>query len=257
MAAKTSERHSIDERRQLQKNTDFFDSLWAGSRVIPPQRFNTWPLIASLLPSSRSRLEIGPGLCPRLPLDGTSFIDVSAPAVAKLVAKGADARVGLATKLPWESGRFDLVGAFDILEHVDDDEGVLSELSRVAAPEATLLLSVPLHVSKWTAFDDLVGHRRRYEPEALLQKLAQYGWSVSKSAAYGMQPTSSTLLDFVVWSFEHRRSKAVWWYSHVILPLGVKLQQKLRLAPRMMDFSATDEALLVCARRPGRAILTP
>jgi SAM-dependent methyltransferase len=232
----------------LGKNKDFYDSLWAGSRLIPPERFNTWPLIASLLPSSPSRLEVAPGLCPRLPLDGTRFIDASAPAVAKLVARGADARVGLATDLPWDSGSFDLVGAFDILEHVDDDERLLSELSRVALPNATLLLSVPLHRSKWTAFDDLVGHRHRYEPDALLQKLARYGWSVAKSGAYGMQPTSSALLDLVVWSFEHRRRQAVWWYSHVILPLGVRFQQTLELAPNMIDVSAVDEVLLVCRR---------
>jgi SAM-dependent methyltransferase len=232
----------------LDVNRDFYDPLWAGSRVVATERFNTWPLVQSLLASSRARAEIGPGLCPRLPLGGTSFLDMSAPAVAKLIARGADAQVGLATDLPWADAAFDLVAAFDLLEHVDDDDRVLAELTRVSTPGAVLLLSAPLHPSRWTPFDTLVGHGRRYEPGALLSMLARAGWSVQSSAAYGMQPASPRVLDFVVWSFANRRASAIWWYAHAILPLGVLLQDRLDVQPGLIDLARVDEALFVCRR---------
>jgi len=229
-------------------NRRFYDPLWAQSRLVSPERFNTWPLVRSLLATSVSRLEVAPGLNPRLPIAGTRFVDISEVAVAKLVEAGADATVGFVANLPCADAAFDLIGAFDVVEHEDDDDQALAELSRVAAPGATLLLSVPLHVSRWTPFDDLVGHGRRYRPDDLLTKLALRGWSVEQSAVYGMQPGSSRLLDFVVWSFEHYRKRAIWWYSRVILPLGTFFQERLELCPGMIDVENVDEVLLVCRR---------
>jgi SAM-dependent methyltransferase len=127
----------------IEANRQFYDPLWTDARLVSPERFNTWPLVSSLISQSQTRLEIAPGLRPRLPIQGTHFVDISAPAVAKLQAHGANAMQGLVSALPFEDGIFGLVCAFDIVEHVDDDEGALSELSRVAAPGATLLLSVP------------------------------------------------------------------------------------------------------------------
>lgn len=164
-----------------------------------PKRFNTWPLVRSLAARARRRLEVAPGLRPRLPIEGTQFVDISAPALARLRASGANAVLGLVTSIFFPDGAFELVCALDIVEHVDDEDGALAELSRVAAPRAALLLSVPLHPSRWNAFDELVGHQRRYERQRLLDKLAEHGFSVEGSAAYGMQPRSSRLLDFGVW----------------------------------------------------------
>jgi hypothetical protein len=142
----------------------------------------------------------------------------------------------------------DLVAAFDIVEHVESDEEALAELSRVAKADATLLLSAPLHASKWTSFDALVGHARRYAPAELLAKLARHEWRVVESAPFGLQPTSRRLLDFVVWSFRHRPDHARWWYSRVILPLGAYFQKKLSLSQGMLDADNVDEVLLVCRR---------
>jgi SAM-dependent methyltransferase len=242
---------SCSGRTLLETNRQFYDALWAQSRLVPPQRFNTWPLIRSLVASSQSHLEVAPGLSPRLPIAGTRFVDMSATAVAKLVARGADATVALVAQLPCADAAFDLIGAFDVIEHVDDDDEALSELYRVAVPGGILLLSAPLHASRWTAFDELVGHGRRYRPDELLAKLARHGWSVERSGVYGMQPRSSRLLDFVVWSFQHRRRRAIWWYTRVILPLGAFFQKKLELYPGMIDVENVDEVLLMCRRCPS------
>ena len=146
-----------------------------GARLVEAERFNTWPLIQRLCATAPRRLEVAPGLRPRLPIAGTHFVDLSAAAVAVLRDRKAGAVRGSVTALPMASARFDLVCAFDIVEHVDDDDSALAELVRVTAPGGALVMSTPLHPARWTPFDAVVGHRRRYEPATLLAKLAHHG----------------------------------------------------------------------------------
>ena len=232
----------------LDANRRYYDSLWAGAQLVEPQRFNTWPLVQSLLPQGGSRLEVAPGLRPRLPLDGTHFVDISMPALVKLRGRGASATLSQVTSLPFASGSFGLVCALDIVEHVDDEDAALSEISRVAKAGALLLLSVPLHPSRWTPFDDFVGHRRRYEPERLWGKLAEHRLAVERSAVFGMQPRSSRLLDAGMWWLTHRRERALWWYNRVFMPLGLRFQKPLELHPGTMETDGVDEILMVCRK---------
>jgi len=232
----------------LDVNRRFYDPMWTSARLMEPQQFNTWPLVCSLLSAHQLRLEVAPGLRPRLPLENTHFVDFSAPAVKKLRARGANAIVGLVSALPFPGSAFELLCAFDIVEHLDREDSVWSELSRVAAPRAALLLSVPLHPARWTAFDELVGHRRRYEPQRLLDKLAEHGFSVERSAAYGMRPKSSRLVDVGMWFLAHHRHRAMWWYNRVFMPLSVRFQDKLALTAGLIDTDEVDEVLLVCRK---------
>lgn len=232
----------------LEVNRRFYDPLWADAQLVEPERFNTWPLVSSLVSPSRRRLEIAPGLRPRLPIDGTHFVDISVPAIQKLRARGASAVLGLVSNLPFPNHAFDPVCALDIIEHVDDDDGALSEVSRVAMPGAALLLSVPLHPSYWTPFDDMVGHRRRYEPQQLIAKLAEHGLVVERSAAYGMKPKSSALVDLGMWFLEHRRERAMWWYRNAFMPLALRFQKKLAVFEGMIPTEQVDEILLVCRK---------
>lgn len=145
--------------RELERtNRDFYEPLWGEAQLIAPERFNTWPLVESLLRADSRCLEVAPGLRPRLPLTGTRFVDLSERAVTRLREAGANADIGTIADLPFANQTFDLVCAMDIIEHVEDDVGALRELTRVLAPRGTLLLSVPLYQSHWTAFDDFVGH---------------------------------------------------------------------------------------------------
>jgi hypothetical protein len=93
------------------------------------------------------------------------------------------------------------------------------------------------------------------QPEQLLEKLAGHGFSVSRSAVYGMQPRSSRLLDPGMWYLKHRREKAMWWYNRVLMPAGVRFQKKLSLVSGMADAEGVDELLLVCRKEgaPRRA----
>ena len=246
-AGSPSERYRA-EGELLDANRRYYDSLWAGARLVEPQRFNTWPLVQSLLPQGGSRLEVAPGLRPRLPLDGTHFVDISMPALVKLRGRGASATLSQVTSLPFASGSFGLVCALDIVEHVDDEDAALSEISRVARAGALLLLSVPLHPARWTPFDDFVGHCRRYEPERLWRKLAEHRLAVERSAVFGMQPRSSRLLDAGMWWLTHRRERALWWYNRVFMPLGLWFQKPLELHPGTMETDGVDEILMVCRK---------
>src|SRR4029077_13779601 len=84
-----------------EENRRFYDLLWSGARLVEPQRFNTWPLVRSLLSKSARRLEVAPGLRSRLPLDDTQFVDISAPALAKLRGRNAQVGLGDVTSLPF------------------------------------------------------------------------------------------------------------------------------------------------------------
>jgi len=237
----------------LDKNRRFYDLLWSGATLVEPQRFNTWPLVQSLLPSCPRRLEVAPGLRPRLPLAGTQFVDISAPALAKLQGRGAQVVQSQVSSLPFPAGSFDLVCALDIVEHVDDDEGVLAELARVARAGATVLISTPLHQSMWTPFDDFVGHKRRYEPGELLAKLARHHLRVERSAVFGMQPRSSRLVDAGMWWLVHHRERAMWWYNRVFMRVALWSQEELSFSPGLLPTAGVDEVFLVCRREVSPA----
>jgi SAM-dependent methyltransferase len=232
----------------LETNRRFYDDLWRDSRLVTAERFNTWPLVQQLVASRARRLEVAPGLRPRLPIPDTHFVDISAQAVNCLRQHGGKASIGSVTALPFPDARFDLVCALDIVEHVDDDDRAFAELVRVATPDAVFLMSIPLHPSRWSKFDEFVGHRRRYEPASLFALLAKHGLAAEQTAEYAMQPKSSRLLDFGMWFLIHRRSQAIWWYNHVFMPLGLRFDRKLALVPGMVDVERADEILMVCRR---------
>jgi SAM-dependent methyltransferase len=232
----------------LAANRRFYDALWSTGYVVPPERFNTWPLLSGLAGSAQARLEVGAGLRPRLPLPGTHFVDVSAPALARLRQRGGLTTLGDITALPFADRSFDLVCAFDIVEHVEDDRRVLGELGRVARDGARVILSVPLHPARWSGFDTLVGHVRRYDPDDLVALLATQGLVIERSAAFGMEPRSRWLLDFAVWGLTKRRDQAMRWYNNVFLPVGLWLQPRLRWDSGLIDVARVNELVLVCRR---------
>src|SRR6267154_1434840 len=97
-----AKRHPLRTSQELvEDNRRFYDSLWAGSRLVEPDRFNTWPLVQSVLPSSGLRLEVAPGLRPRLPIEDTQFVDISAPALKMLGERGGRVTLAEVTALPF------------------------------------------------------------------------------------------------------------------------------------------------------------
>lgn len=233
-------------------NREFYDALWRDAVLQRPDRFNTWPTLSALADAAADRLEVGPGLRPRLPIAGTSFVDLSPPAVARLVEQGGRAQRGDATSLPFADASFDLVCAFDVVEHVADDVAVFRELSRVTRAGGTLVFSVPLHPSGWTEFDAMVGHFRRYEPALLRSRIAEHGFAVERSAVFGMQPTNTRLLRFGMWWLKHCRRRAMFFYNRMFLPIGLRFQKPLVFSAGLVDDAGVDEVMVVCTKL-GRA----
>lgn len=83
-----------------------------------------------------------------------------------------------ALQLPFSDRCLDLVMAFDVLEHIDNDNLAVQEMCRVTRPGASLLIAVPADPRLWSAHDDAVGHVRRYTRESLLSLLQQQGLEV-------------------------------------------------------------------------------
>jgi SAM-dependent methyltransferase len=73
---------------------------------------------------------------------------------------------------------FDLVGLFDVLEHVQEDRETLASLWKSLAPGGRLLLTVPAHQFLWSYFDEAAHHCRRYSAQDIRQRLTDAGFQV-------------------------------------------------------------------------------
>ncbi|MGH3345906.1 MAG: class I SAM-dependent methyltransferase [Nocardioides sp.] len=89
-----------------------------------------------------------------------------------------------ALALPFRDGAFDLVSAFDVVEHCDPEAVALAELGRVLRPGGRLLLSVPAYQWAWSDHDVRAGHVRRYTRPRLVAAVERAGFVVLR-ASYG------------------------------------------------------------------------
>jgi glycosyltransferase involved in cell wall biosynthesis len=81
--------------------------------------------------------------------------------------------------------QFDLICAFEVLEHIEDDAATLKEWAERLRPGGWLLLSVPAHQRRFGPADELVGHFRRYDPGAMKALLASSGFTQVQMRQYG------------------------------------------------------------------------
>lgn len=87
-----------------------------------------------------------------------------------------------AMALPFADATFDVVAAFDVLEHCDDEGAAVAEFSRVLRPGGRLLIAVPAYEWAWTQFDTDIGHHRRYTRRRLARALEAQGLQVRRSS---------------------------------------------------------------------------
>lgn len=79
---------------------------------------------------------------------------------------------------------FDAIGAFDVLEHIEEDEAVLAQLHRALKPEGVLLLTVPQHPRLWSTADEYACHVRRYTSAEIEAKVRDAGFRLLKSTSF-------------------------------------------------------------------------
>jgi SAM-dependent methyltransferase len=74
--------------------------------------------------------------------------------------------------------QFDLIGMFDVLEHIPDDSAALRSALKLIRPGGKLLLTVPAHMKLWSYADVAARHCRRYETSELRDGLVSAGFEV-------------------------------------------------------------------------------
>jgi SAM-dependent methyltransferase len=79
---------------------------------------------------------------------------------------------------------FDVIGLFDVLEHIDDDSKALMEIGQALKRSGVLLITVPAYRFLWSYFDEFSHHKRRYSRDGLISKLRQAGFTVKKASYY-------------------------------------------------------------------------
>jgi SAM-dependent methyltransferase len=174
---------------------EYFDTLatleagnfWFRSR----NALITWAL-KRYFPDLRSFLEIGCGTgfvlsgvaaaFPRAALAGSEVFSEGLTFASRRV-KGADFMQMDGRRIPYEE-EFDAVGAFDVIEHIEEDEAVLAAMRRAIRPGGGLLLTVPQHPWLWSASDEYACHVRRYTADEIHAKVSNAGLEILRSTSF-------------------------------------------------------------------------
>lgn len=240
----------------------------------PPLTMNGWlrwdviQRILDDLDGVETVLEIGAGLgaaAVRL-AERYEYVGVERDSTSFAVAQSRLARLGRGTILLGDPSvvdaerRFDVVGAFEVLEHVHDDRAAIAEWASRLRPGGHLLLSAPAWRHRWGPHDEAAGHIRRYDRDDLVEVLEGKGLEEVRVLTYGF-PLGYLLEP--AWDFfarrrparglEQRTAESGRWFQprDALGPLTHAASLPFRLAQR--PFVATDlgTGLVAVARRPG------
>lgn len=125
------------------------------------------------VPPAARLLEIGCGTGHNLAMLG-GFGAVDALELDEQARSIAEQRLGrsvMSSPLPELSGvperSYDLVGAFDVIEHIDEDASAIASIATRLKPGGKLVMTVPAHQWMWSAHDVVNHHKRRYSKGAL------------------------------------------------------------------------------------------
>lgn len=173
----------FDKLAQLEAN-----NFWFRAR----NKLITWAL-SQYCPDFESFLEIGCGTGYVLSGISKKFPDRQYSG-CELLAKGlsfAANRQHISMKfmqmdarnIPFEK-EFDCIGAFDVLEHIEEDKEVLLQIHQALQPGGLLILTVPQHEWLWSQADVNACHVRRYKAKNLHSLVHQAGYEILRSTSF-------------------------------------------------------------------------
>ena len=162
-------------------------SFWFRSR----NRLLCWAL-EHYFPDATNFLEIGCGTgfvlagirkeLPRLSLGGGEVFSAGLSFAADRLP-GVELFQMDARQIPFQS-EFDVIGAFDVLEHIGDDELVLVQMHRAVHKGGGILLTVPQHSFLWSEVDEYSRHVRRYSVSELKAKVKRAGFRTLRATSF-------------------------------------------------------------------------
>jgi SAM-dependent methyltransferase len=171
-------------------------------------RLLVWAL-RRYFPSARNFLEVGCGTgfvlagirraLPGLTLSGAEVFSEGL-AYAEQRVPGSVLFQMDARHVPF-ADEFDVIGAFDVLEHIEDADVVLAQMFRATRPGGGILLTVPQHPLLWSPVDVHAGHKRRYRRRDLMERVRRAGFEVARATSF-----ASLLLPAMLVSRLARRS---------------------------------------------------
>lgn len=174
------------------------NSFWFAGR----NQIIQWAL-GTYAASSQNFLEIGCGTgyvlsgiaktFPHLKLFGSDLFKEGLP-FAKSRVPSAHLMTLDATQIPFVN-QFDCIGAFDVIEHIKEDERALSQICKALKPGGVALITVPQHRWLWGPADERSHHFRRYTSSELKTKAKNNGLEVLDLASF-----VSLLLPFLAFS---------------------------------------------------------
>ncbi len=161
--------------------------FWFGAR----NQLLIWAL-QTYFPTATSLLEVGCGTgfvlsavqaaAPNVSCSGAEIFLEGLAFAAERVPSVTLAQMS-ALRIPYDAA-FDVVGAFDVLEHIAEDTEALSEMFRATIPGGGVLITVPQHASLWSPVDDHSHHKRRYSRADLVQKLRAAGFANVRTTSF-------------------------------------------------------------------------
>lgn len=79
---------------------------------------------------------------------------------------------------------FDLIVAFDVIEHIEDDISAISNINKMLSNGGSFIMTVPQHMFLWSQLDEIVKHKRRYSRKDMVNKLELCGFDVSYATSF-------------------------------------------------------------------------
>lgn len=138
-------------------------------------------------PEAAAVLEIGCGsgyvlegiraVLPHAQLTATEIYSYGLAYAARRISSPSQFLQMDARQRPFKS-EFDLIGAFDVLEHIEEDQRVVQNMRFALKPGGGLMLTVPQHPWLWSKVDEQACHKRRYKRKQLSSQLQQEGFDI-------------------------------------------------------------------------------